>query len=311
MISWNGISLKPQAKALRKFFGLLLFIVIFLPSCRLINPEEPIAAYLFIPDIRLEVAEDGSEGSASHDIQDAWVFVNGELIGVFGLPATVPILENGPVEVSISAGIKRNGISNDRVFYPFYTPYSSSMNLIPGKTDTVQPVVRYRDNLKFVWIEDFEDGSNSFTKYDIFATTDSMFISEDPGEIFSLPGEINRRSAKVVLDTGEQYFHNATANDFALPRGENNIYLEVNYRCDVPLQFGIVPTVNTIFGSVPVFLAFSTESQWKKAYISIQEDVNTPEFSRDNFKIFLAAISNRKDQPVSILVDNLKVIHFE
>lgn len=311
MTNWNVISLKPRPN--RSLGRLLFYLLIsfFIPSCEVINPEEPVASYLYIPSITLEVASDGSEGSASHDIQDAWVMVNGELIGVFGLPAMVPVLKEGPAEVSISAGIKRNGISNDRVFYPFYAPFTKSVQLIPGRTDTIVPVVRYRSNLKFVWIEDFEDGSNSFTKYDILATQDSMFISEDPGEIFSNPGELNRRSAKILLDTGEQYFHNATANDFILPRGENNIYLEVNYRCEVPLQFGIVPTVNTVFGSVPVFLAFSTGTQWKKAYISLQEDVNTPEFARDNFKIFLAAISNRKDRPVSILIDNLKIIHFE
>lgn len=309
MINWSVILSNPLPKG--SWAGILFLLSTAFSACQLINPEEPAASYLYIPSISLEVATDGSEGSASHDIQDAWVFVNGELIGVFGLPATVPILKDGPAEISISAGIKRNGISNDRVFYPFYSPYIQSLQLISGKTDTLLPVVRYRDNLKFVWIEDFEDGSNAFTKYDILATEDSMFISEDPGEVFSFPGEVNRRSAKILLDTGEQYFHNATANDFILPRGENSIYLEVNYRCEVPLQFGIVPTVNTFFGSVPVFLAFSTGTQWKKAYISLQEDVNTPEFKRDNFKVFLAAISNRFDRPVSILVDNLKIIHFE
>jgi hypothetical protein len=280
-------------------------------SCNRINPTEPIPSYIFIPQIELQVAADGSQGSPSNGIEDAWVFANSELIGVFELPALVPILENGNTRISISAGVKRNGRSNDRIAFPFYEPFNLEINLQAGLVDTISPVISYRETAQFKWIEDFEDFSNSFTGTDPSATVDSMFIVNSPEEVFEWDGRDNRASGKVILGSGKQYFHNATVNEFDLPREGKEVYLEANFKSDAPLQFGLIPSETRTFGEIPVFIGFATEGEWKKVYISLKEDINIPDFNRDNFKVFISAFSDSDSDTASVLIDNFKIVYFE
>ncbi|MCB0638866.1 MAG: hypothetical protein KDC54_19695, partial [Lewinella sp.] len=51
-----------------------------LPACDLINPEEPIPAYLYVAPFALNTAPN-IEGSNSAKITEGWVFVNGEFLG--------------------------------------------------------------------------------------------------------------------------------------------------------------------------------------------------------------------------------------
>ena len=69
-------------------------------------------AYIKINDIELN-------NSSTDKITDAWVYIENQLQGVYELPAKFPVLETGVKEIRIKAGIKNNGISSSRVFYPF------------------------------------------------------------------------------------------------------------------------------------------------------------------------------------------------
>ena len=70
-------------------------------GCEIINPKEDTPSYLKINSIPLNTRKSASEtyGSNSNNIVDAWVFANGKLIGSFELPATIPILAEGNVEI--------------------------------------------------------------------------------------------------------------------------------------------------------------------------------------------------------------------
>lgn len=312
MISSKGTSFNLTFKLPRLLLVVsMLWVLPPLWSCNKINPPETIPSYLFIPEIPLEVAADGSQGSSAHGITDAWVFVNSQLIGVFETPAIVPVLASGNVKISISAGIKRNGRSNDRIAYPFYAPYDTSLILSPGIIDTIQPKVKYREAARFRWIEDFEDFANSFTASNPNATIDSMFITTNPTEVFQWDNRENTASGKVLLGKGKQYFHNATVNEFNLPKGGNEVYLEANFNSDAALQFGFIPNITSTFGEIPVFLGFPTNGEWRKVYISLKEDISIPDFSRDNFKIFLSAYSDASSDTARILIDNFKILYFE
>ena len=312
MTSWKETSFNLTPKLFRHLILVPVLLAIpLLWSCNGINPPESIPSYLYIPEIKLEVAADGSQGSDAHGITDAWVFVNSQLIGVFETPATVPVLASGNAKISISAGIKRNGRLNDRIAYPFYAPFDTSQILVPGMVDTIHPKVKYREAAQFRWIEDFEDLANSFTASNPNATIDSMFITTDPTEVFQWDNRQNTASGKVLLGKGKQYFHNATVNEFNLPKGGNEVFLEANFNSDAALQFGFIPSMTSTFGEIPVFLGFPTDGEWRKVYISLKEDISVPDFSRDNFKIFLSSYSDAQSDTARILIDNFKILFFE
>ena len=257
---------------------------------------------------------DGTQGSDAHDILDAWVYVNGRLIGAFEMPATIPILASGSSTINVFAGIKKNGLTNQRIRYPFYRSFDTEMELEPGVVDTLIPTVVYNQNVTFSWLEDFEDGTVSMEGSGSFTTEDSLYVTDDPADVYAYDGTLNQRSGKVDIDGGAQLFENSTIQLYDLPRFGQDIYLELNFKCNTELVVGLYPITGTALQGFPVVNLFSTEDengvmQWKKVYVSLTEDVNNPEYIGAQFRPIFRATTNR-DEPSQLFFDNIKLVHF-
>ena len=133
----------------------LAMISFFWNGCSLFDQEEPIPSYLYINEMVLETDEN-SEGSNRHEIKDAWVSVNGSFLGVYPLPALVPVLETGVQEVRLFPGISVSGLNDYRITNPLYTFYENDIDLEAGVADTIHPTVAYDDDNVFLLVADFE-----------------------------------------------------------------------------------------------------------------------------------------------------------
>ncbi len=287
----------------------LLFILI-LCGCKSFDKQEPIPAYIYISKIDLTVKPGGSQGSNAHDIKDAWIFADGTLIGVFELPCIVPVLKKDSILITIFAGIKVNGQNNNRKFYPFYNVFTKKVKLKPTFIDTLFPTVTYKDDVKFAWIEDFEDLAVSLEKTGITRTIDTLKITNNPSEVFEFGKPGNKNTGKVDYRGKKGTFENSSISIFDLPRGSSDIYLEANYKSDVPIQFGLYPTSGTsIDQGIPVYFSYPNPDEWKKAYIRLSGDVNSSANIGKKFRIFINAVNN-KDTSAVILIDNIKLLHF-
>lgn len=278
--------------------------LLFILSC---DKAEQIPGYLKIDRIDLQTKTDRSQGSIAHDIVDAWVYVDNQFIGVFELPAKVPVLYEGEHEIKIVAGIKKNGLANERAAYPFFEPYSTTLNIVPGNVNTINAIVQYNDGVEFAWLEDFEDKTNSMEKSGSNSTVDSMHIESDSVKVFAYNGTTEKHSIRADLDSGYQIFQFATTQLYDLPRGKE-IYLEFNYKTDVELVAGIYPITGTVVNGVPVVNFFAT-TQWKKAYVSLSEDINSSAYQGVDFRIFFGATKNL-ESPANVYLDNIKLVHF-
>lgn len=288
----------------------LIIIAIFLASCKAFDKEETIPSYIYIEKIDLEVSNDGSQGSNAHDIKDAWILVNGSLKGVFELPCKVPVLEHGETEITIIAGVKVNGQSNNRKFYPFYDTCRKILNLKPTQIDTIKAKVKYKPTVKFVWKEDFEDMAVSLEKTGITRTVDTLQITDNPNEVFDFGKTGNKYSGKVDYRSKRGTFENSSILIFDFPRSSTEIYMELNYKSDVPIQFGLYPTSGSSLDvGIPVYLSYANPEEWKKAYIRLSPDVNATVNTGKKFRIFINAV-NAEDKNAVILIDNIKVLHF-
>jgi hypothetical protein len=285
----------------------LAFSLLFFWGC---DKEEPIPGYLYIPSITVSTNSNGTQGSNASEIVDAWVYVNGKFIGVFELPSRIPILETGKNDVLILAGIKKNGLSTERVTYPFYEQFEQKVDFGPGKIDTLKPVVKYRSICTFPWLEDFEDQRISLEGSGSFTTIDSMYITNDPFEVYGFDAIKNKYSGKIQMDTGLQFFENSSIQLFALPRSGQEIYLEFNYKTDVELSAGFYPITSSFVTGVSIVRLFPTNGVWKKAYVSLKEDVNSPQYAGAEFRMVFNAQSNNATVVPEIFFDNIKLIHF-
>lgn len=287
---------------------MFLAISIF-SSC---DSDEQIPSYVYIPSIELET--DATQGDNSHDIVDGWVYCDNILIGVFELPVRVPILASGEHTITVVPGIKKNGLFDQRITYPFYSPFEEKIELVPTAIDTIRPVIRYRTNVTFSWLEDFEDNAISVEKSGSNTTTDSMFIANDPVHVYNYDGIENKYSGQVNIPSEFQIFENATVQLYELPRKGVDVFLELNFKCNTEFTVGVYPVTGSFINGVPVVNFYSTEDnqgemQWKKAYVSLKEDINNPEYNGATFRVFFNAQTNGEGEK-QLFFDNLKLIHF-
>jgi hypothetical protein len=155
------------------------FATLLLSSCELYNPAEPIPAYIHIQKFNV-TTDISTQGSNSHKITDAWVYVDDQIIGCFELPATIPIIAEGNHKVKLSPGIKMNGISADRAQYPFYTRYEQDVDFQKGTTITLSPTVTYNSIADFSFMQDFETAGTTISTTSFSDTIIKYVTSPDP-----------------------------------------------------------------------------------------------------------------------------------
>jgi len=147
--------------------------MIFFSACNIINSDEKIPAYLHISEFKIVDNPTIIHGSLSQKITNARVFITvpnsakTTSLGTVSLPATVPVLATGEVKVTLDPVIKANGSSFSLEIYPFYKRVETNAMLEPNAIDTIVPVTNYEGDLKFRFIEDFEESNSQH----IFPTT--------------------------------------------------------------------------------------------------------------------------------------------
>ena len=281
---------------------ILIAAVFALSGCVKNNPDP---SWLEVTEWTLEANPDSQypTGELTHNISDAWVYVNDELMGVFEVPFKIPVLKSGNVNIKIYPAIRNNGISATKKVYPFLEMFEVNADLVQNQTLTINPVTRYYDVTQF-WIEDFEDAAiqiendpNSMTQ---------MIAGNDPsilkwGNFYGFVDLTSADSTWVGYTTGQMY----------LPKGKE-VYLEVDYYNTNALITGVLGISSTsIKNNQNIQLNPQDPStvKWKKIYIDLKEIVSNSSEAVYFEQSFQAALDNGDSQG-RIVLDNIKVVHF-
>ncbi len=282
-------------------FCCILLLSLLTVSCSKNSYKADRPSYIEISSIDL-TTNFATEGSNSHGITDAWVFVDDVSIGTYELPATFPLLEEGTHRITIFAGIKVNGISIDRGIYPFFKPYELSLDLITGTTSTLNPTVSYYSGIEFAWKEDFNLG-HSMVKSGL---SDTMFILMS---IDTLPA-LGANSAVIFLDQNNSYFEARTSQKYFTPPQGFAVYLEISYKTTNVFSVGVYK--NTVTGTEKVnpFLNIRANSAWNTMYIELTDymKVHTDAIS---FEVYFSAALETGLSSSTIYIDNAKLIHYQ
>lgn len=309
MIYFRVLLLLNAQKLNSKLSIIYLSVIVFF-GCSKFDPPETIPSYIKIDSIEIETTS--SQGSSNNSgIKDAWLYVNEELIGVFELPLTVPVLKTGTCNVKVYAGIKRNGFSEDGERYLFLNPFEISANLVAGEILQINPKVSYASNAN-IWIEDFEGPGIKLSKTS--AADVDFSLTTDASEVFE-----GSRSAKVEFASGNLLFEmqsdEAAFNNFNLG---SSIYLEMDYKTNYQLIVGVFSrkTGELVDTQTPHLSLFPTTDdngamQWNKIYIDLAEAIR-PQTPTEDLDIFIGI---KYDQTQSTTLpkayfDNIKMIYF-
>jgi hypothetical protein len=285
-------------------------------SCDTRSIDEP--AYLHIEALALQADPTSAFGNTSSKITTAWIEVDGVNLGAHHLPVTLPVLINaeGPAEVVLYPGININGISSFRGIYPFYTDYKATVNLQRGKTAQAplgsSPRVLSYDwngfggNLVVAPLENFESVGQRLIA--TLQSDTSWILTADPALKFPAPsGESNVYSGMGILDTGISRFEVHSMDRYVLPKQGENVYVELDYRCSVPISVGVIAYRPGQILQMPT-ATLNPSSTWNHAYINLVTEVSgVPDAS--DFRIFLGSIKAGNGKLDTVLVDNVRLVY--
>lgn len=286
--------------------GLLLAVLcgIWLTGCNIINPAEPLPAYIVIPEFQFST-NSSTEYSDSEKITEVWVYVNSQMMGAYELPAEVPVLAEGNVQVDVFAGIKNNGIAGSRIIYPFYAPYSTSVELDPLEKVTVIPEFIYKDNINITLVDDFEEG-NVFT------------IDNSAGSITRITDEVHVFEGDAcgfgTVEAGEGVLQFRT-NEQQYPLPTNRLsWIEMDYKCNNSFAVGLKAYVNgQLINEEIIIVLFPTDDsgipEWNKIYIETSQLAASSQ-SAQYFEIFFQSFVDSGNPASEIWLDNIKLLYF-
>lgn len=290
----------------------LLAILFFSSACQLINPEEELPVFISIEDSRVLVDETLDFWSPL-GIKDGWVFLQGEQIGVFQLPAVIPILpKKVGNSIRIGGGVFETGLSTFRIEYPFWNDIIVSIEgAEPLDTVVITPRFEYfpRDTtLIYAFEAGFEGGSSNLQSLSPNGTYATMQISTEDKFV-------GLQSGKVTF-TSSRYQFEASSPTLTLPQsGNNDIWCEVTYKNDIPftvLMIGLAPG-SPIEVELPTNVLFSSPDEWNTAYIHLNDLARSiPDGSI--FKLLFRASSQEagatSGRSGTIFLDQIRLIHF-
>jgi hypothetical protein len=289
----------------------------FLSGC---NPKMEIPSYIWIDSVDFRITDEGTQGTASHKITDVWVTANGKGIGMYQIPARIPILESGPTRLTLLAGIMLGGVPQTRFPYPFYTPYSlPSINLKKGQIDTLLPSFTYTNLTEFDFIEDFESAGIKFKPY---GTSAPMTKTSDENLTFHFPKENNNYSGIIELpyknDSATVYhFEIRTVTPIELTsQNMLDCLMEINFCITHNVEIGMIvhsvsPTIPDKRIEIAKLSGYDTVSTvkpvWKKVYANFTQEIGKATEMK-NFDIYIRATINDNEK-ARFLFDNIKLLH--
>jgi hypothetical protein len=230
-------------------------------------------------------------------------------LGVFELPATVPVTNKGQFSLNVDPVIKANGSSLSLLAYPFYSRYSETINLESDAPLTIMPTTTYLNEAVFEVIEDFENNGMLFSvDRDNNPNTTVVRTSEDAFE--------GQYAGRIKLDTANASVVVQTEGLFDLAIGSaGKAFIELNYKTDVPLEFSVVPVEdNGQEGELIGPWVVLAKSEWNKIYFDITNAISSTGSLRFailmNSELSLDANGKYSLLEAEIMIDNFKLVHF-
>lgn len=270
-----------------------------LVSCELINPEETVPAFLKIDSISLSTS--AGEGHPVHNIVDAWVYDNDQLLGIYELPALVPVLKNGVSTIRVRAGIKLNGQVGTRIPLLYTIDHELELDLFPDSILPLNPTLTYKEDVTFAWLEDFDQ-----TGLSLSSSPNSSATVERVAGAEAYDGN----SLKMALNSTQDNFECRTISNYELSTSGaavSPIILEFTYRCNHPFVVGLYSYYPGGSVQVPIIVLNPTET-WNHVYVNLTDAVsaNANYFEHQPFFGFVRA--EGYDGELEVYLDNIRML---
>ncbi len=277
------------------------FLVLFShSSCKKYAPA-PDAFFIKSSHVRVNPTSN-KQGTANHKISDLWLYVDGMFQGAFPVGNALPIISNNKkVRIEVWAGIKNNGISDTRIYWPFFEIIKFDTLVENGKTINRDFTFQYAASTNFTWTENFESSTQS--GYTIQKSTISSVSPKIKSDHNSLEG----RYLELYL-AGDSTIGRvqSSGSGYYLPKGSSNVYLELNYKCSKEISVGLLGDG----GKVKPVVYLKEQPDWNKIYIQLSAVINEEPVS-NKYNIYFQILRSESEKEANLCIDNIKLLYLE
>lgn len=285
----------PHRNIMTRALHLLGFSFFLLTSCK---KDGAVPAYVQIDQ---PVVVGGNGQAISSKITDLWVYVNDQPVGVWEPGKPIPLIAEGPTNVKCIAGVRKNGVTDDRIQYPFYQTWQQTLPLEREQTTVVHPAFLYYANLTY-WLADFDSG----LRFDTTNCTATMTIVPSDS---TLAGQ-GTGNGRINLDGSHPIYRGLSSGDPFTGIG-STAFLEVDYRSDAPLTIGVYYTYAGQAHPTPYVVAKATKRPdgsipWNKIYVDMATPWNVP--GAMDKRIYMEASLPGGATSATVDVDNVKLV---
>jgi hypothetical protein len=282
------------------FIYVLLALLLF--SCA---KDQPQVAWLKIDQWDLVSNPDAqsAQGELSHDISQVFVNMDGKSLGVYELPAKIPIIGEGTHDFVLIPGVINNGISATKKRYPFLEQYKGTLTLKQNDTISLIPQTRYYASINFL-IEDFESPS---LQLDV-STESSATLGRNNDPNILVWGN---KYGEVLLNDADSLISFVTNFQTVLPKLGSEVYLEFDYMNTNSLLTSLISYGNGNYYEDPyvqINPQQAANAVWKHVYIDLKENISfrqTTPINEAQFTILLDEMGTSK----YFYIDNIKLIY--
>jgi hypothetical protein len=273
---------------------LLAPVIFLLAAC---EKKGDIPAWIVVDSY--DVVTEPGQGTAHHHITEVYAYTPSAFLGAFNLPCRIPVLETGMTNIDLFPGIRANGIAASPDVYGFLGRFSQTVDLQPGKIDTLRPVFRYDPEAIIRFAEDFDGGINYFSEtrigYPMVISAEGAFEGS--------------HSALIRVDTAQTVHQVVSIPVDNIPYNGTPIYVELHYKCDVAFFVGFTATAPGFPEYTEFVLGLNPRQEWTKVYISLLDILNLqrPETVRITFRTELPLFYEGHE--ANVWLDNIKLVH--
>lgn len=297
------------------YYALIGIALAMTASCSEYEGDQHVPAYLHIDSFALANDPNDSwsndDGFFTHDIDAAEIVVWQEgdtaeqVLGVFTLPCTVPILKQGNVDrIIISPCVPQSGIAGARIYYPYYRQVTlNDIRFTPDSITSLGTLTTHYKSHSAVSVkfqEFFEPGQNSI-----------RFTPESVIQRLSYQSDTVRSGygCGVVRMNADEYRKEFTAIDsFYVGDPSAYVYLEMDVWSDFNFKVGFS---NPTYNGGPVidtsaYTRTAPSTGWEKYYIVLGRLWNW--YNHYPYLKLWFAIYNDQKKDGKFLIDNVKVV---
>lgn len=278
--------------------GFCLGVILFSNSCDISPAATP--SFLHIDTIAVDSTSFDSTGTVSHAIRYAWVYANDNLLGVFWLPAVIPVLEEGEVEITVFGGISENGIATQAGRYPFYAPWQKKINLNAMDTATVFPRVRYPKGFVVPVNQTFDQAQLNGMSLAIVQGGGFYSILLNETEAYEGQGCL-----QLYLPEGDQDMILETSS-LPVPTGKAGYFIEMDYRNNCDFLLGLRAAGSNQAASL---IGVRPRQEYNKLYVNITNLVDQLSGISEAVHLFIRVPQDTSIADQRVYIDNLKLVY--